>query len=246
MTDLVQREVAMPDVQQEASFLQVIERASRDPAVDVDKMERLLAMHERMTARQAEVAFNSALAEMQTEFPELPEHGSIKNKNGGVQSKYVLWEDLNQIIKPILTRHGFALTFRTGNEGGKVTVTGILSHRQGHSVQCTMQLPLDDSGSKNGVQGIGSSTAYGKRYTASALLNLTSRGEDNDGQGKTGLTDSNMANWQAAIEACATLAECDALWGEIADATTKAKDVPAYQALHAAMASRRKTLREKK
>ena len=47
-----------------------------------------------------------------------------------------------------------------------------------------MTLPYDSTGSKNTVQSIGSSTSYGKRYTAAALLNLTARGEDDDG--KTG------------------------------------------------------------
>ena len=44
-----------------------------------------------------------------------------------------------------------------------------------------MLLPADISGGKNPLQAIGSSTSYGKRYTAGALLNITSRGEDDDG-----------------------------------------------------------------
>jgi hypothetical protein len=32
------------------------------------------------------------------------------------------------------------------------------------------------------VQAVGSSTSYGKRYTAFALLNITSTGEDDDGR----------------------------------------------------------------
>ncbi len=34
------------------SFIQMIERASRDPAVDIDKMERLMQMHERMVDKR--------------------------------------------------------------------------------------------------------------------------------------------------------------------------------------------------
>ena len=44
-----------------------------------------------------------------------------------------------------------------------------------------MPFPIDTSGSKNAIQAVGSSISYGKRYTAGALLNLTSRGEDDDG-----------------------------------------------------------------
>ena len=226
------------------SFIQMIERASRDPAVDIDKMERLMQMHERMMNRQAETAYYAALAAMQTEMPILPERGGIKNKQGGVQSKYVLWEDLNEIIKPILSRHGFALTFLPGNDGAKITVTGVLSHEAGHVVRCTMAVPLDESGSKNSVQGLGSSTSYGKRYVAAAMLNLTSKGEDDDGAHGKGLTDEDVKGWLSMIEACETIGQTETLWKQIAEATTKAGDVPAHETLHLAMATKRRSFKK--
>jgi len=45
-----------------------------------------------------------------------------------------------------------------------------------------MALPIDSSGAKNNVQGWGSSVSYGKRYTCFALLNISARGEDDDGK----------------------------------------------------------------
>ena len=230
-------------VSEAVSFIQMIERASRDPAVDIDKMERLMQMHERMLNRQAETAFNVALATMQTELPEMPERGSIKKKDGGVQSKYALWEDMNQIIKPILSKHGFALTFRTGNEGNKIVVTGILSHAAGHSVSSTMQLPMDASGSKNEVQGVGSSTAYGKRYVASALLNLTSRGEDNDGQGSKLLSEEIKGDFLRLIPLCESMGQLDQTWQDITKATSAAGDVVAHEELRAAVLARRRELK---
>jgi hypothetical protein len=41
-------------------------------------------------------------------------------------------------------------------------------------------MPIDTSGSKTSVQGIGSTVSYGKRYTLCALLNI-STGDDTDG-----------------------------------------------------------------
>jgi hypothetical protein len=64
----------------------------------------------------------------------------------------------------------------------QIITTGVLAHRDGHSEQTELSLPTDTSGSKNAVQAVGSSTSYGKRYTAFALLNITSTGEDDDGQ----------------------------------------------------------------
>lgn len=170
-----------PEPAPENSVLAIIERAARDPNVDIDKMERLLQMQENVTARFAKGAFATALAQMQPELPEITQNGEIL-VNNEVRSRYATWEDINTAIKPVLAAHGFALYFRTGRENDQITVTAILSHQGGHSEETTMALPRDTSGSKNNVQSIGSSTSYGKRYTASALLNLTSRGEDDDGQ----------------------------------------------------------------
>lgn len=166
-------------------LLGVIARAARDPNVDIDKMERLLEMQERVLARQAKEAYDAALALLQPDLPVISERGKILNKTGGTQSTYALWEDVNEAIRPLLAEHGFALSFKTGRDGQEVTVTGILSHKDGHREETTVTLPSDGSGSKNAVQAIGSSTSYGKRYAAFALLNITSKGEDDDGQGAT-------------------------------------------------------------
>lgn len=163
-------------------ILSVIARAAADPNVDIDKLERLLEMQERVLARDAKAQFTSALAELQPLLPTIDEKGGIKDRNGNVQSTYALWEDINEAIKPLLAEYGFALSFRTQRSENEITVTGVLSHRGGHSEETELSLPSDTSGSKNAVQAVGSSTSYGKRYTAMALLNLTSRGLDDDGK----------------------------------------------------------------
>lgn len=186
-----------------SAIFQVIERAAMNPQVDIDKMERLIQMQERIMERNARAAYAAALADMQPNLPVIAERGGIKNGQGKVQSTYALWEDINDAIKPVLAKHGFALSFRTGQEDGKIIVTGILSHRDGHSEETTMHLPIDTSGSKNAVQAVGSSTSYGKRYTAQALLNLTSRGEDDDGHtggDESKITLDQVGDLQAMIE----------------------------------------------
>lgn len=172
----------VPTVSESAAILQVIERAAANPAVDVDKMERLMAMHERMLAKRAEASFNADLAEMQPNLPTISHRGEILNKAGGVASTYALWEDINDQIRPILAKHGFALTFRVGQDGPMRVVTAFLRHRDGHKEETTLSLPLDTTGFKNDVQAVGSSLSYAKRYTAMALLNITTTGEDDDGQ----------------------------------------------------------------
>jgi hypothetical protein len=189
-----------------SAILAVISRAASDPNTDVDKMERLMAMYERLQAKQAEADFAAALAEMQDELPSIGERG-----NAAGRYTYALWEDINAAIKPILKRHGFALSFRTDPADG-IAVTGILSHRSGHKAETTIKLPPDTSGNKPQVQAVASSVSYGKRYTAGALLNLTSHGEDDDA---FAATDQKAAEWIRKAEAVKTHEEYASLRAEM-------------------------------
>ncbi len=173
----------VPAVSDDAAIYSIIERAARDPSVDIDKMERLLQMRERVRAQTAQAAFTSALAEMQPKLPTIGRKGEILDKEGRVRNTYARWEDINDAIRPMLAEHGFSLSFRVGlASDGRPTVTGVLSHRDGHHEETTMVLPIDTHPSRNAIQSLGSSTSYGKRYVTLALLNITTRGEDDDGQ----------------------------------------------------------------
>jgi hypothetical protein len=171
-----------------SALLSIIERMAVDPNIDPDRVERFMGMYERAQAAQAKRAYIAALSVMQPELPVIARKGNIviaekgNPKNIIQTTPYALWEDINEGIRPCLQRHGFALSFRTGtNAEGKIIVTGMLSHREGHAEETTVTLMHDSSGSKNAVQAVGSSLSYGKRYAAGLLLNITSRGEDDDG-----------------------------------------------------------------
>lgn len=86
------------------------------------------------------------------------------------------------MIKPILAKHGFGLSFRIGQTEARLTTKAVLSHGGGHREETEFSAPIDNTGSKNNVQGWGSSFSYGKRYTGTAILNITTRGEDDDGK----------------------------------------------------------------
>lgn len=189
-----------PVVSESLAVLQVVERAASNPSVDIDKLERLLAMHERIKQREAAAAYADALAKMQAELPVIAERGGIKDRQGNVQSRYALWEDVVGEITPVLSRHGFGLSFRVTNDAQGVTVTGVLSHALGHSEQTSLMLPIDTSGSKNAVQSVGSSTSYGKRYTAGCLLNLRTGETDTDGAAPQPTEPEGFAAWWAALE----------------------------------------------
>ena len=182
-----------PDVAQPASeasaVLAIIERAATNPDVDIDKMERLLAMQERILERQAKQAFTEAKIAMRDKLPEISMRGRIiirdkNNPNNIVQeTPFARFEDIHAEVMPILSAHGFDLSFRNGlAPDGKVRVTTILSHVDGHSEETFFDLPHDSTGSKNAVQAVGSATSYGKRYGTLSILNIRVCGEDDDGE----------------------------------------------------------------
>ena len=176
-TEIAHRQEAPPvaTASEATAIIQVIERAAMNPDVDIDKMERLLQMQERVLDRQAAADYSAAMAAMQSDIPSIAERG--KTNNG----RYATLEDIVDTVRPIMQRHGFAVSFRVKTIERGVEVTGVLMHRGGHREETTMLLPADTSGSKNAVQAFGSSVSYGKRYVLCSLLNITTRGEDDDG-----------------------------------------------------------------
>lgn len=163
-----------------ASMIHVIQRAAQNPDVDVDKMERLLAMHERILARSAEEQYNAAFAALQGELPTITKEGNIKDKRGNVVSHYAKFEHIHDAIKPLMDSHGFALSFRiqTGSMG-QPQVQLKFMHRGGHhEITPFCEVPKDKTGYKNDAQAVGSSVQYGKRYTMCAFLNINTEGED--------------------------------------------------------------------
>jgi len=160
-----------------ASF---IERAATDPNVDIDKFERLIALRNSESERQAKMEYDSAMSNLQYELPTVAERGEISVSNT-VRSRYAKFEDINEAIRPHLKTHGFAISFKSNFEDSMLLITGIISHKMGHREETTMKLPFDTSGSKNNVQAIASSVSYGKRYVLCMLLNISTGGEDDDG-----------------------------------------------------------------
>lgn len=165
-----------PNGTEATGLMAVAERLAAMPDLPVEKLRELLSMQMQIRSIEAKEAYAAALARLQPKLPDIKERGEVTGRY-----RYALWEDIVRIVTPILSEEGFSLSFRTESKDNSVTVTGVLMHSAGHSETTTLTLPLDTSGNKPSVQAIGSSTSYGKRYTAGALLNLRTGEPDTDG-----------------------------------------------------------------
>lgn len=184
-----------PDV-----IAQLIELA-KDPAIDVVKIEKLIDANERLMRIQAKASFDAAFADMQGELPAITEQGEIK-VNGDLRSRYAKYEDIIEVIRPILQKHGFAIRHRNEMNGNVQTIVGILSHRGGHSEEDRFDCPPDKSGGKQDIQAIGSTRSYGQRYTTISLCNIVTKGQDKDGQAtkETVTAPAGYDDWRADME----------------------------------------------
>lgn len=185
-------------VPKESPALGMFERLASDPNVDVDKFDRLLAMRERILAHEAKAEFDAEFAAM---LPELP---TIQEKGRTDKGQYARLEDIIPAVKPILARHGFALSFRTEWPGnGTVRIVGVLSHRNGHSRESAFEGEADKSGSKNSIQALGSTVSYGRRYTTNDLLCLVSSPDDDGHRSSAPSTPDGFDDWWDDLQALA-------------------------------------------
>lgn len=193
---------------QEISMLATISRLALDPRCDMEKLERLMALQERMEAKTALEAFNSAFAEMQCEMPSVEK----RTENTHTKKMYADLDDINYAVRPVMAKFGFGVSFKIVNHEKGVSITGILMHKAGHREETTMLLPLDIGAGRSAVQSVGSTTTYGKRYVMCALLNITS-GDDNDNDGNAEpqpdplITSSQAAQLSALLKKCSQTAQ---------------------------------------
>lgn len=166
-----------------AEPVSMFERLAKDPAVDVDKLKALLDMQERIMRHNAKAAFDEAFSRMWPELPEIDEKGIIKQKDGSIKSRYAKYEDIQAAVRPILKQFGFSMRHRTEfptDKQGVIRIVGILSGH-GHSEESCFEAPPDKNDYRTAIQDQGSTVSYGKRYTTCDLLNIITRGADNDG-----------------------------------------------------------------
>lgn len=168
----------IPQPQSEtAAVLSIIERAARDPAISIEKVERMFELHQRMAAQQAKASFLAAMSKMQAELPAAARKGKAHNDKA-----YARFEDVIEALRPVMAKHGFSLTFRMAQSDKAINIVGVLGHCDGHTEQTEMTLPADTTGGKNLVQAWGSAASYGKRYVTLTLTGIATE-DDDDGRG---------------------------------------------------------------
>lgn len=187
----------------EQNLLAMLERVALNPDVTADKLERLLAIQERVMAKRAEDEFNAAMTAAQSETGRI----SADASNPQTKSRYATYARLDSVLRPIYTKHGFALSFGEGvtDKQEYVRVICYVSHRGGHTRMYHRDMPADGKGAKGGdvmtkTHAGGAAQSYGMRYILKGVFNVAIGDEDNDGNDYERITETQAADLDALIE----------------------------------------------
>lgn len=142
---------------------------------DFATVKEMLAVSKELAAEKARNAFNEAAAAAKAEIPVV-----ARNAEGHNKKAYANFAAYAAVVDPVIAKYGLRYRFRT-EQTDRITVTCILSHKDGHSEENSLSGPADSSGSKNAIQAIGSTLTYLQRYTLIQALGLAA-GDDDDGR----------------------------------------------------------------
>lgn len=188
-------------------MITMIQRAAKDPDVDVAKMERLLAMAERMDDRKAQRLYNEAFAKLQQHMPKIQKTKSVESK-GKLLYKYADFEHIMDQVQPLLSQYGFSVSFESGVIGSgadaRVTQACIIRHAEGHIEKNQPFAARIGSGPPNSSasQGDGAASTYAKRFALCNALNIVIE-QDTDGRAVgEAISLEEAGNYRARVKAC--------------------------------------------
>lgn len=155
---------------------------------NLDLAEKLMSLQDRWEATQARKSFDAAVAAAKAEIPPI-----TRNATGHNAKKYADFAAIAIVVDPILGRHGLSYRFRTA-QSDRISVTCILSHKDGHSEETSLSAPPDTSGNKTPIHAMGSTLTYLQRYSLVQMLGLAA---SNDDDGKAGAKRETITQAQA-------------------------------------------------
>lgn len=190
---------------------------------DIGTIERLVALQERMMARDAEMQFNAALNRAQAAMGPV----SADMTNPQTKSKYASYNALDKKLRPIYLKEGFSLSFDTSEaKPGMVSVICHVSHSAGHTrTYRAPDMPADGKGAKGGdvmtlTHATGAAMSYGQRYLLKFIFNVAIGEDDTDGNAQVEGLDK--------IESAPTMDALRAVYAEVykaADGNQKAQKI---------------------
>lgn len=154
-----------------SNALDTIQRGEVTPQ-HVEVLCQMMDLYERNEKREAEKAFASALTELQGETIRVQATKAVDVKNGVPRYTFAPYEEIMQLVQPMLTRHGFSITFDTKVDDQRLTSVCTLTHKAGHSRSNQFSVRFSKPPGCSDAQGDMSTKSYAKRGALCDALNI--------------------------------------------------------------------------
>lgn len=144
----------------------------------LEQLQQLMDLQERHEANEARKAFVHAMAALKADPPQVRKSKTVAFT--GTRYTHATLADVCDAAIAKMSEYGLSHRWEVDQGGGEITVHCVITHEAGHSERTTMTAPPDDSGKKNRIQQIASTTTYLQRYTLMAALGMAARDMDDD------------------------------------------------------------------
>lgn len=149
--------------------------------IDIGKLEKLIEVQDKFDQKQAKKEFYKAFSKFKQNDLVITKDSTVDFKNLKGQRtlyKHASLGNIMSVVGPLLSVEGLALSWIPVQDGKGISVTAVLSHTLGFSIDATLFAPPDMTGNKGGLQALGSTVTYLSRYTAVTLLGLAMTNDD--------------------------------------------------------------------
>lgn len=150
-----------------------------ESGADLERLSKLMDLHERFEDRQAEKAFNQAMADFRTESMTI-----LKTKYVDIAGGAKFWHaELGNIVEeviPKMSKYGLFHTWIPKQRDDKqIEISCVIRHALGHaSAPTTLFAPPDTLGGKAPIHAIAATTTFLQRYTFLMSIGLAPKGMD--------------------------------------------------------------------
>src|ERR1017187_6114878 len=151
-----------------------------EKGVDVQQLEKLLALQERWQKTQAEKEFNLAMSNFQKNCPVIKKKNAVKGKDGKERYKFAKIGDIVAQTKDEISANKLFYDFKTEDSKEFMKIICTVTHEAGHSKSTDFTIPIGTEDYMTDVQKYGARLSFGKRYAFCNAFGITTGDNDTD------------------------------------------------------------------
>lgn len=154
-----------------------------EKGTDVNSLDKLLTLHERIADRQAATEFAQAMAAFKAECRPILHNkkADFNAKSGPVKYTYASLDEIARTIDPILAKYGLSYSWDSKVEQGMLSCACTVRHVAGHAgPPSTFMLPIENSSVASPQQKVGMALTFAQRRTVTSALGITTADEDSE------------------------------------------------------------------